>query len=101
MFPRAERFGITDQLRRAAVSIPANISEGSRRGSDADMARFCHIALASAAEAEYFLILAGDLKFLPDANRESLNQKVQEVMRMLNGLIRSLKARDPRPETRD
>src|SRR5262245_56696607 len=60
-FPKEERFGITDQLRRAIVSIPANIAEGSKRRRSADYARFINIAEGSAAEAEYLFLLCRDL----------------------------------------
>ena len=61
-FPRDERFGLTSQIRRSASSIPANIAQGSARGSDADYARFLYIAMGSAAELDYHLLLARDLE---------------------------------------
>jgi four helix bundle protein len=57
-FPKEERFGLADQIRRAAVSIPANIAEGCGRGSDADFARFIQIAMGSASELEYEILLS-------------------------------------------
>ncbi|HEX6837928.1 MAG TPA: four helix bundle protein, partial [Polyangia bacterium] len=63
-FPSEERFGLTSQMRRSAASVPANIAEGRCRGSDADFGRFLRVALGSAAETEYHLILAGDLGLL-------------------------------------
>jgi four helix bundle protein len=94
-FPNAERFGLTSQLRRAAVSIPANIAEGTLRSSDADFARFLHIALGSAGEVDYYLMLARDLKFLkPDAH-VALDAGLQEVKRMLAALVVRVK-RDAR-----
>jgi len=86
-FPASERFGLTSQLRRAAVSIPANIAEGCVRSSDADFARFLHIALGSASEVDYHLLLARDLKFLGAAAYEPLDATLQEVKRMLAALI--------------
>ena len=86
-FPVAERYGLVSQLRRAAVSIPANIAEGSVRSSDADFARFLHIALGSASEVDYYLILARDLKFIDDKIHRSLDSGLQEIKRMLAAFI--------------
>lgn len=64
-FPKHELYGVTSQLRRAAVSVAANIAEGSKRKTNAEYARFLNIAEGSLAETEYMLILARDLKYLP------------------------------------
>jgi four helix bundle protein len=86
-FPATERYGLTSQLRRATVSIAANIAEGSVRSSDADFARFLHIALGSASEVDYYLILARDLKFIDDKIHRALDSKLQEIKRMLAAFI--------------
>jgi four helix bundle protein len=90
-FPTAERYGITSQMRRAAASIAANITEGCCRSSDADFARCLHIAMGSASELEYFALLSHDLAFLTDLDHESITAATQEVKRMLSGLIARLK----------
>jgi four helix bundle protein len=81
--PADERFGLTSQLRRAAVSIASNIVEGSSGGSDADFVRFVRIAIGSASELEYQLLLARDLRFLEETSHEDLSDRVVEVRRML------------------
>jgi four helix bundle protein len=86
-FPAAELYGITTQMRRAAASIPANIAEGCGRSSNADMARFLHIAFGSANELEYFLLLARDLGFLETGPHDTLLADIEEVKRMLSSLI--------------
>jgi len=90
-FPAAERYGLTSQLRRAAVSIPANIAEGSVRSSDTDFARFLHMALGSASEVDYYLILARDLKLIDTELHRILDDRLQEVKRMLAAFITSVK----------
>lgn len=91
-FPKDERYGLSDQIRRAAVSIPANIAEGCGRGTDADFARFLQMAMGSASELEYELLLAHDLNYLSDQDHAVIEPKVQEVKRMLAGLLTKLKA---------
>lgn len=91
-FPSEELYALTSQMRRSAVSIAANIAEGCGRSSDADFARFVVIALGSASEFEYQLLLARDLGFLEPAHYEAMSKKVVEVKRMLAGLVRKLKA---------
>lgn len=92
VFPSSERYGLTSQMRRAAASIPANIAEGCVRSTDADFARFLHIALGSASELEYLVLLARDLRFLADAAHDAMTTDTQEVKRMLSALIARLKA---------
>ena len=89
-FPRTELYGLRKQLRSAGVSVPANIAEGSRRGSDADFARFLRISLGSASELDYYLLLARELGFLGEAVFTDLAEQNDEVMRMLRGLIHKL-----------
>lgn len=85
-------FGLTSQVRRACVSIPANISEGCGRNSEAEMARFFQIAMGSASELEYHLLLVHDLGFLNNFDYEELNQELIEVKKMLSSFINKLKA---------
>ncbi|RMD92958.1 MAG: four helix bundle protein [Calditrichaeota bacterium] len=89
-FPKDELYGLTSQIRRASASIPANIAEGCGRNSDAQLARFCHIAMGSASELEYHLLLAHDLKYLNDNQFEQLTRDVIEVKRMLTSFIQKL-----------
>jgi len=71
-FPSEERFGLTSQLRRAAVSVPTNIAEGSKRRSRQDYARFLNLAEGSLAEVECLLMLSRDLGMMPPAKAEEL-----------------------------
>jgi four helix bundle protein len=91
-FPSSERYGLTSQMRRATVSIAANIAEGCGRGSDADFARFLQMALGSASELEYFTLLARDLGFFLQPIHDEITAAVQEVKRMLAALVTRLKA---------
>jgi four helix bundle protein len=91
-FPSDERFGLISQLRRSAASVPANIAEGRYRGSDADFGRFLQIALGSAAETEYHLILARDLGMASANDAEQLLAGIEEVKKMLTSLLLKLKA---------
>jgi four helix bundle protein len=78
-------------MRRAAVSVAATIVEGRFRGGDREFARSLRVALGSAAELEYYVLLASDLSFLQEADRRRLDDAVIEVKRMLTALIRKLK----------
>ncbi|HBY64683.1 MAG TPA: diversity-generating retroelement protein bAvd family protein [Solibacterales bacterium] len=91
-FPREELYGLTSQLRRSCSSIPANLAEGCGRDGDAELARFCSIAMGSASELEYHLLLARDLKLIKAKDHAELTQCTTEIKRMLTGLIQKLKA---------
>jgi four helix bundle protein len=87
-FPVEERFGLQSQLRRAAASIPANIAEGSAR-TDVEFRNFLRIALGSAAEVEYHLILSRDLGFLAGDVEAALQYQLRPVKRMLQAFIKT------------
>jgi four helix bundle protein len=91
-FPKAEIYGLTAQLRRAAVSIGANIAEGCGRGSDPDFGRFLQMAMGSAGEVEYLLLLARDLNYLQADVHMNLNSEITDAKRMLSALMKKLKA---------
>jgi four helix bundle protein len=90
-FPRQETYGLALQMRRAAVSIPANIAEGFRRRGKADKARFMNVAEGSVEECRYFLILASDLGY---GDTSSLSALLDEVSRMLNAYASAILASD-------
>lgn len=90
LFPREETYGLISQLRRAASSVPANIAEGCGCNGNREFARFLEIALRSASETEYYLLLAQDLKYLGTKTYEELNNQVTEVKRMLTRLMQKL-----------
>ncbi len=90
-FPRDEIYGLVSQLRRAAVSIPANIAEGCGRSGDAELRRFMDISLGSAYELEYHLLLSRDLGFIGEADYAKVSSDVVEVKRMLSGFIQTLR----------
>jgi len=90
-FPREEQFGLTSQLRRAAVSIVSNIVEGCARNSEADFLHFLDMAYGSAREVEYQVSLAHRLGYLSDDDFSSLDSKCEETAKVLNGLIRSFR----------
>jgi four helix bundle protein len=89
-FPREEMYGLTSQIRRASVSIGANIAEGCCRQGDPEFRRFLQIAMGSASELEYELLLAHDLSILKSAQFERLLKEVIEVKPMLASLIQKL-----------
>lgn len=90
-FPRTETYGLTSQLRRAAVSVPANIAEGFRKRGIADKARFLNIAQGSLDEVRYYLILAHDLGY----SAENQASMVEEVSRLLNAYSRQIRSSTP------
>jgi four helix bundle protein len=88
-FPKEELYGLTSQLRRAAVSVPANIVEGFRRRGKPDKVRFFNMAQGSLDECHYYLILARDLGY---AQTESQIKALEEIGRMLNGYASAVAA---------
>ena len=91
-FPRDELYGLTGQIRRSCASIPANIAEGCGRSGDAELARFLQIAMGSASELEYHILLARDLNLLNATDYDRLAGDVTMVKRMLASFIKRLTA---------
>lgn len=89
-FPHEERFGLTSQMRRSAVSVPSNIAEGYGRGSRPEYLRFLRVARGSLFELETQTMLATRLGFLPEANANRLGNDLKDTGRILSGLIRSI-----------
>jgi len=88
-FPTDERFGLVSQMRRAAFSIPANIAEGFRKRGQKDKINFYNIAQGSMDELNYYIILSNDLGY--NINKNYLLTKIEEIAKMLTGLIKSIK----------
>ena len=91
-FPREEMYGLTSQMRRSSVSIGANIAEGCCRKGDCELGRFLQIAMGSASELEYEVLLAHDLSMLMGADYSRLSREVVEIKRMLAALMRRLRS---------
>ncbi|WP_276166956.1 four helix bundle protein [Zobellia alginiliquefaciens] len=89
-FPKQEIYGIVSQMRRAAYSIPSNITEGCKRESDAEFRRFPIISQGSVNELEYFTVLTKDLGYLEQQVFAELNDKVDKIRRSLNNLINKI-----------
>ena len=89
-FPREEIYGLTSQIRRACASIPTNIAEGCGRKSSAEFARFLQIAIGSASETEYLILLAHDLKYLSPDQYVQLEDMTTSVKKMLITLLKRL-----------
>ncbi len=96
-FPKEERYGLTSQIRRAAVSVPSNIAEGYGRKTTPEYIRFLYIAYGSNCEMETQILLSGDLGYIETGKLEILQEGIGEVERMLKAPIKSLerKALDP------
>jgi len=92
-FPDAEKFGLTAQIRRAATSVPANIAEGWGRGSTKEYIQFLLIARGSLLELETHMIITQKLRYLSQEQLGAIQKEVEEIGKMLNGLIQSLRGR--------
>ena len=90
-FPKEEKYSLTNQLKRAASSIPANIAEGCGKNSQLDFANFLNIALGSANESEYYILLAKDLQYIRQDSFEDLNKIINEIKAMLISLINKVR----------
>ncbi len=90
MFPKEEVYGLTSQIKRASVSIPSNVAEGTSRG-DKDFSRFLDYSIGSSFELETQLILSNDLGFLSDKSLETITGKVAEVQKIIYGFQKNLK----------
>jgi len=92
IFPKEEMYGLTSQMRRCCTSIPANIAEGCGRQGNGEFHRFLQIAMGSASELEYHLLLSHDLYFLEEEKFQTLTSDVHEIKKMLASLIRHVNA---------
>lgn len=98
-FPTEELHGLTSQMRLSSASIPTNIAEGCGRDGDAELARFLYIAMGSASELEYQIILARDLQYLSRTDYEQLVTDVEEIKKMLTGFIQKIRKTAIRSQT--
>jgi four helix bundle protein len=96
-FPRSEAFGLTSQLRRCSSFVPSLIAEGCGRGTSADFARFLQMAMGSASECEYQLLLCRDLGYLTQAEHDELTGQVVEIKKMLSALLSAARGRRAAP----
>lgn len=87
LFPKEELYGITSQIRRAVISIPTNIAEGSGKHTEKDFARYLSIAAGSASETEYLIILSKELEFIKEPVAKDLIIEVNEIKKMLNAFM--------------
>ena len=93
-FPREEIYGLTNQIRRACTSIPTNIAEGCGRESTADFARFLQIAMGSAGETEYLILLAHNLKYFNAKQYVELTDAIVSVKKMRTSLLKTIRSKD-------
>ncbi len=91
-FPQNERYGLTSQLRRAALSVPTNIAEGSKRLTSQEYARFLNIAEASLAETEYLVMVSRDLEYVTPIVATKSFSEISELSRMLHALRKKVEA---------
>jgi len=96
-FPKEELYGLTSQIRRASSSIPANIAEGFGRFSTKESIQFLIIARGSLSEVNYFLLLSKDVSYITEINYQSLSDTIDNIGKMLNGLINLLRNKNPNP----
>lgn len=90
-FPSEEKFGLSDQMRRCAVSITSNIAEGFSRKGDKEKLQFYYISLGSVTELQNQLLISHDINYMKNSEFQKIAEKSVEVSKLINGLIRSLK----------
>ena len=89
-FPKSELYGLTSQIRRAAISIPSNIAEGATRNHKNEFRQFLYISLSSASEVETQLIISNNLNYLEQLKLEEMIMNLNSISRMIQGLIKSI-----------
>jgi four helix bundle protein len=99
-FPQSEIYGLVNQIKRAASSVPANIVEGQSRNTTKDYLHFLYNSRGSLEEVRYFLLLARDLGFLSADSYEVIEKGYESASKMLNGLIKSLRAKTINPQSK-
>ena len=92
-FPKEEMYGLVGQVRRAAISVPSNIAEGAARQSNKEYIQFLHVALGSLMELDTQLVIANNLNFLSNQSLNNIQLKIEDIGKMLNGLIKYRKAK--------
>lgn len=92
-FPKEEQFGLTNQIRRASISVPSNIAEGAGRRSDKEFLQFLYISLGSIQEVDTQILISLNLNYLTKSEYEILLTKLDQISKMLSGLIKSVKER--------
>ena len=93
IFPKEEQFGLINQIRRASISVPSNIAEGAARSSDKEFLRFLYISMGSVQEIDTQLLIALNLKFISSSDFDSLITLLEQIAKMIHGLIKSVKSR--------
>ena len=93
VFPKEELYGLTNQMRRSAVSVPSNIAEGAGRNSSKEFLQFLYIATGSLSELETQLIIAYKLKYINDEQKQNMDILINTIFKMLSGLMQSIKKR--------
>ena len=94
-FPKSEMWGLTNQIRRASVSVPSNIAEGSGRRSAKELVQFLHIASGSLAELETQFIIAKNLGFIANNEYSEIEQEIHEIIRMISAMSKSIMSKQP------
>jgi len=90
-FPKTEIYGLTSQIRRAAVSIPSNVAEGAARQTRKEFINYLHIAQGSLSELDTQLVIANRLEYIPGATYKEVESEIETISKMITGLIKSLK----------